>query len=262
MYFGKLYTVKTKLLSNVYKVFFGCLAFIYKTPQTISADCKFHIRTPFHIFISVSKLSEYYDINTTDIGGIYLKIESNGEEKITVALTTQDLCELDITYDEMDYSNIETRRVIWTILDVARRTLGKAIDTDGRLLIEALPADDGGCTLIFTSLPIFDSKTKKRLIMKKESDPLIFCPFDENAFLDALATLNHLKENIKSCDAVIYNELYYIIIRPKLTFSDKITLILSEFGNIAEVCKADISTFYEHGLKLSIAPFMSSEPKM
>lgn len=191
-----------------------------------------------------------------------MKIESNGEEKITVALTTQDLCELDITYDEMDYSNIETRRVIWTILDEARRTLGKAIDTDGRLLIEALPSDDGGCILVFTSLPIFDSKTKKRLIMKKESDPLVFCPFDENAFIDALTTLSHLKENIKSCDAVIFNNLYYIIIRPKLTFSDKITHILSEFGNVEEVCKADISTFYEHGLRLSIAPFMSSEPKI
>ena len=68
-----------------------------------------------------------------------MKIESNGEEKITVTLSNIDMADLDITYDEMDYSNIETRRVIWTILDKAQKTLGKAVDTDGKLLIEVAP---------------------------------------------------------------------------------------------------------------------------
>ena len=73
-----------------------------------------------------------------------LKIESNGEEKITVTLSNIDMADLDITYDEMDYSNIETRRVIWTILDKAQKTLGKSVDTDGKLLIEGAPLSDGG----------------------------------------------------------------------------------------------------------------------
>jgi hypothetical protein len=46
-----------------------------------------------------------------------LKIEAISDEKILVALSDKDMDELQITYDEMDYSNIETRRVIWTILD-------------------------------------------------------------------------------------------------------------------------------------------------
>ena len=59
-----------------------------------------------------------------------MKIDSNSEGKITVALSNEDMNELDITYDELDYSNIETRRVIWTLLDKAGQQLGKCIDTD------------------------------------------------------------------------------------------------------------------------------------
>ena len=62
-----------------------------------------------------------------------MKIDSNSEGKITVALSNEDMNELDITYDELDYSNIETRRVIWTLLDKAGQQLGKCIDTDSKL---------------------------------------------------------------------------------------------------------------------------------
>ncbi len=180
-----------------------------------------------------------------------MKIESNGDEKITVALSTQDMSELDITYEDMDYSNIETRRVIWTILDQARRTLGKPIDTDGKLLIEATPLEDGGCLLCFTSLPICDPKSKHRLIMKKEAEPLVFCAFDENAFLDALKILGNFKNNILNNEIYLYNYAYYLIIKPKLPFFDTFRHILSEFGNVSLPKKVDISQIYEYGKKLS-----------
>ena len=45
-----------------------------------------------------------------------MKINSPAEDRIIVDLTDEDLRELDITYEDMDYSTIETRRVIWTVL--------------------------------------------------------------------------------------------------------------------------------------------------
>ena len=57
---------------------------------------------------------------------------------------------LDITYDEINYSNIETRRVIWTILDKARTVLGKDIDPSKQMIIETLPLKNGGCMIFFT----------------------------------------------------------------------------------------------------------------
>lgn len=52
-----------------------------------------------------------------------MKIEAPEENKIVVRLTADDMTKLHITYEEMDYANIETRRVIWTLLDEARRSL-------------------------------------------------------------------------------------------------------------------------------------------
>ncbi len=79
-----------------------------------------------------------------------MDIQPIGNNKFIVTLSCNDLNELDITYDAMDYSNIETRRVIWTILDLVRQSTGRDIDPSGNLLIEAAPSASGGCILMFT----------------------------------------------------------------------------------------------------------------
>ena len=79
-----------------------------------------------------------------------MKINSPNKAKIIVELTCDDMQELDITYENMDYSNIETRRVIWIILDKARKTLCRDIDPSGKMTIETIPLDTGGCVIFFT----------------------------------------------------------------------------------------------------------------
>ena len=56
---------------------------------------------------------------------------------------------LDITYEALDYSNIETRRVLWTLLDEARRVAGTNISLSDRaaqeiaaFVPEQLPAEE------------------------------------------------------------------------------------------------------------------------
>ena len=87
-------------------------------------------------------------------GDTALKIVSPQENKIVIELTNADMTELDITYEEMDYGNIETRRVIWTVLDRARHALSRDIDPSGKMLIETVPAPDGGCVLYITVLQV------------------------------------------------------------------------------------------------------------
>lgn len=79
-----------------------------------------------------------------------MKINSPNISKIIVELTLSDMSELDITYDDMDYSNVETRRVIWTILDKARHELGRDIDPSCNMTIETMPLNTGGCIIFFT----------------------------------------------------------------------------------------------------------------
>ncbi|MBQ2846652.1 MAG: adaptor protein MecA [Clostridia bacterium] len=106
-----------------------------------------------------------------------MKINSPAEDKIIVDLSKNDMLELDITYEDMDYSTIETRRVIWTVLDEAGKILGRELDPSRRMIIEATPKNEGGCILSFT---ILDGKKKpfpQKHLLKKQSENII-CDFE------------------------------------------------------------------------------------
>lgn len=111
-----------------------------------------------------------------------MKIESPAEDKIIVELSEKDMQELDITYEEMDYSALETRRVIRCVLDAAGRALGRELDLTRRMMIEAMPESGGGCILSFTML---EKRSVYRLgtsVLKKHSEYLM-CGFDSAAEL-------------------------------------------------------------------------------
>lgn len=79
-----------------------------------------------------------------------MRIEAITRRKIVVELSPEDMDTLDITYEDLDYASVETRRVIWVILDRVRENTGCDIDPSGQLLIDAMPRPAGGCILFFT----------------------------------------------------------------------------------------------------------------
>ncbi len=180
-----------------------------------------------------------------------MKIEAIGEEKILVMLSLKDMNELDITYAEMDYSNIETRRVIWTILDEAKRHLGKSLDTDGKILIEVTESDDGGCIMCFTSMPFTDIKSKKKLVMKKDVEPIVFKALNNDSFLESFKLLNGKNELFKSFDIYSFKNKLYFIIQPKISTSTQIAYILSDFGELYFNESSLLNAITEYGKPLS-----------
>ena len=179
-----------------------------------------------------------------------MKIEADGEEKIAVTLTERDMQDFDITYDEMDYSNIETRRVIWTILDEAKRVLGKPINIDNRLLIQVSPGEDGGCIMHFSQLNDSHLHQKKKLVMKKDAEPVVFCAFDCNAFIDATEIIKDVPAG-NTAEYFAMNENYYIIIHPTPGQTEKLMTQLCEFGEVSLACKKELAQIYECGKILS-----------
>lgn len=179
-----------------------------------------------------------------------MKIEADGDEKISVTLTEADMRELDITYEEMDYSNIETRRVIWTVLDEARRVLGKNIDTDNRLLIQVSPAECGGCIIRFTQSSTKASLSGKRLIMKKECEPVLFRAFDTDSFIDCIGILNELRDSSQSVELFRVDGDYYAVIKPKSSYTDTVLMRLCEYGDVSLSQSKEICRLYESGISL------------
>lgn len=131
-----------------------------------------------------------------------MKITSPAEDKIIVDLSEQDMLGLNITYEEMDYSTIETRRVIWTVLDEAGKALGRDFDPSRRMIIEASPKRGGGCTLSFTMLDGRKSLSAQKQFLKKQEKNII-CEF-ENA--DMLMRAAECLKNINSVSSSLYEK--------------------------------------------------------
>lgn len=104
-----------------------------------------------------------------------MKIDSPAEDRIIVELSKKEMKELDITYEQMDYSALETRRVIRSVLDAAGKALGIDVDFSRRMLIEAIPEADGGCILSFTLLGRRISYPASS-VLKKQSG-IMLCSF-------------------------------------------------------------------------------------
>lgn len=179
-----------------------------------------------------------------------MRIEVQDDYRIAVELTKDDMSELDITYDDLDYSNIETRRVLWTVLDEASHTIGRDINLSERMLIEAIPALSGGCIIYFTVLPSSQSGGKGTKILKKEGEALI-CDISriENVFSLA-GTLKKHGYNQKS-ELYAKDGRYRLILYPEMGDELMIENILCEYGDILGKNKAYIlSRMKEHWNRL------------
>lgn len=116
-----------------------------------------------------------------------MNFHSAGKNKFIVELTQKDMLELDITYEEMDYSKIETRRVIWTIIQKIRDNLGRDIDPSGNLLIEASADSHGGCVLSFTVSEKRGGIDRHALKLTKAVENPVYEFRNENDLLDMMS---------------------------------------------------------------------------
>ncbi len=154
-----------------------------------------------------------------------MNIQPIGKNKVLVELSYEDMCELDITYDEMDYSQIETRRVIWTILQRIRQNTGTDIDPTGSLLIEAVADSAGGCVLCFT---VREKKSlNEPLRLSKVSDSVIYEFQNENALLDMLFTLKK-KSGIQSGKIYENKNRFRLLLKVRPCVQER--QILDEYG--------------------------------
>ncbi|HIT53622.1 MAG TPA: adaptor protein MecA [Candidatus Fimivicinus intestinavium] len=174
-----------------------------------------------------------------------MKIEAPEGNKIVIRLTADDLMKLHITYEEMDYANIETRRVIWTLLDEARKELGRDIDPSGRMLIEALPAREGGCVLRFTVLQQTAKNQQSHVSVRRNASPLIYEFADAQLVLDAAAAVRRLKAFPVESELYQQGGRYRLIVSPAGE-NELLPIALTEFGTLCAQGELPAAITREH----------------
>lgn len=178
-----------------------------------------------------------------------MDIQHIGNNKFIVGLSKADMEQLDITYDSMDYSNIETRRVIWTILDRVRQHTGKDVDPSGNLLIEVAPDAMGGCFLMFT---VPSSKKIIGTVISKSNSNHIFEFESADNFLDFLAVSDlDKKDNRYFTDGIKY----------RLELSSEASVcyrrIIEEYGRFIGKDAITAASTHEHWKELKLSASQS-----
>lgn len=151
-----------------------------------------------------------------------MDIQPISNNKFIVGLSRDDMLDLDITYEEMDYSNIETRRVIWTILDTVRKDTGRDVDPSGNLMIEAAPNPNGGCLLMFTISSSL--KAHSGTIISKINSSKIF----EFENVDNL--LDFLNQIDKKIEKRLFTNGKKYRIEITSEFTDSVERLINEYG--------------------------------
>lgn len=163
------------------------------------------------------------------------------ENGIEIKLSREELNALDITYDKLDYANIETRRVLWTVLDEARLQLGSAIDLSGKMLIEAQSDGAGGCILDFTLLPVGNERSRGKLV-KRDCCCLQLETNSVDAVLDAVQAMG---ENV-TISLFADKEQYRLLCRTDTIPYEKAFAVLTEFGTLSRCSALQEAKTREH----------------
>lgn len=102
--------------------------------------------------------------------GDLLELTPIGKEKLEIILTRKDMMEFNITAEQLDYDNTETRRAVWAILDKAKHKTGFDA-AKGKIRIDALPSQNGGCVIFITKTerPL----TEEKMNCEKEKYPAV-----------------------------------------------------------------------------------------
>ncbi|MBQ7688534.1 MAG: hypothetical protein IJT27_04910 [Clostridia bacterium] len=102
-----------------------------------------------------------------------MNIVIKNEYRVEAELTDEELQSLGIRFEQLDYADIETRRVIQTLLG-EMRDAGVNVSLSGRVLIEAHKLPDG-CRFCFSVLPPrTDGAPSVKQLIKRPRVPLLF----------------------------------------------------------------------------------------
>lgn len=175
-----------------------------------------------------------------------MKIERLHEGKIKISLDPEDMIRMDTTFEELDYSKVETRKIISSLLKQALEETGFD-SSNSRLLIEAVPSPDGGCYLYFTTL---DSEEYKRLQKSgnKQYIPYVYEFPDIDTVLEVIpvikewATIEFQNNSLYSL-----NEKFILIFHSTLSFPHEAGSVLSEYGRLLGKGAAAEAHVEEHG---------------
>ena len=153
-----------------------------------------------------------------------MTFEALNNNVMLVELSGDEMKSFNITYATLN--NNETTQALLKKL-LYRIDAEKRFSKGDKVLVEAMPTENGGCFFIFT----FTSKEKIRYKIKSNKDFTVFKADNIDDFLDFIKVAGFYYEKNISCRAFKLNNNYFLIFPEK---NDRICQLMTEYGEKSE----------------------------
>ncbi len=150
-----------------------------------------------------------------------MTFETLNDNVMLVELSGEEMEEFHITYESLNESNEKTQKALKSLLH--------KIDTDNRIskgekvLVEAMPTENGGCFFIFT----FTQIVKRRYKVKRNNESSILKTDNLDNLLDFISIVNREKFSKQKCEIFRLDSTYFLFI-PKA--NERINAVVCEYG--------------------------------
>lgn len=95
------------------------------------------------------------------------------DSKLKIMLSQKDMIKYDLCCEDIDYSNTETRRAFWNILDEAKQKTGFDAARE-KIYIQVFPLRLGGCEIFVTKLEPRKEECDLDIDIIKEEKPSVY----------------------------------------------------------------------------------------
>lgn len=174
-----------------------------------------------------------------------MEINRLREDKLQIFLTAEDMAQLNITYEALDYINPHTRRVINQLLETALAQTGFLPD-GRRLLIQVFPWDEaGGCQFYFTLLPCREEEEPGAC------QPQVFAFQNSESLITGCCRLYHqCSHRVLQSSLYYMNNKYYLVLYLLVSSQGVAEHLAAEYGQRAGKGSLFLSLLQEHGRPL------------
>ena len=174
------------------------------------------------------------------------------KSRLKIQLSAEDLMQLNLTYELLDYNETTVRNIIWDVIGNASHMTGFE-SQKGKIMIEAIPAKSGGCTIYVTRLPGIIRNNHIKIPKAIYSEPYIFRFDSLDDIMNATKCFKTYEDVILGHSAIYKAEgFWYLAFSPIIPGLDSSHLdfllgLLCEWGQ--EVTGGDWKEAYiaEHG---------------
>ena len=177
-------------------------------------------------------------------GGAAVKMDLLENGCLKILLTEDDLRELGLSFDTLDYSNESTRGALRRLLEEAKEETG--FDASGGLLIEALPVD-GGCLLLLTP-----TGARRHVRMRRAAGPYVYELDDADAVLGLARGVKETASPVLGSSLYRFDNRYRLVLYPGSPLSRQMGHLLHEFARAAGEGDAAAAYTAEHGQSIAV----------